>query len=118
MVGRYHDKKFLRDAEVFDFTEMSEPSCAFSPTFFYCFVIFYFNGTTRGVISYTAKLATEELLCNVMACMIVSIPVHLFLEAPFVRLREQCSHEEDEDSVCDSIYDISLQEKNAASKYS
>ncbi|KAH8033095.1 hypothetical protein HPB51_006996 [Rhipicephalus microplus] len=84
------------------------------------FLIFYFNGTTRGVIFYTVKLAMEELLWNVMACIIVSIPVHLLFEAPFVRLGEQCSQKEDEDSVCDSMdsMDIALQEKNAASKYS
>ncbi|KAL1432026.1 hypothetical protein MTO96_013696 [Rhipicephalus appendiculatus] len=84
------------------------------------FLIFYFNGTTRGVIFYTVKLAMEELLWNVMTCIIVSIPVHLLLEAPFVRLGEQCSQKEDEDSVCDSMdsMDIALQEKNAASKYS
>lgn len=85
------------------------------------FLIFYFNGTTRGVIFYTVKVAMEELLWNVMACIIVSIPVHLLLEAPFIRLGEQCSQKEDEDSVCDSMdsMDIALQEKNnAASKYS
>lgn len=83
------------------------------------FLIFYFNGTTRGVIFYTVKLAMEELLWNIMACIIVSVPVHLLLEAPFVRLGEQCSEKEDEDSVCESMdsMDMALQEKSAASKY-
>ncbi|KAL3173299.1 hypothetical protein MRX96_012422 [Rhipicephalus microplus] len=56
----------------------------------------------------------EELLWNVLACIIVSVPVHLLLEVPFVRLGEQCCHEEDEDSVYVSV-DITLQEKNVAS---
>lgn len=84
------------------------------------FLIFYFNGTERGVIFYTVKVAMEELLWNIIASIIISIPVHLLFEAPFIRLGEQCCQREDDDSVCDSMdsMDIALQEKNAASKYS
>lgn len=83
------------------------------------FLIFYFNGTTRGTIFYTVKLAMEEILWNILTSIIVSVPIHLLFESPFLRLAENFVDNRDAESDTDSSdsMDIALQEKKYPPDY-
>ncbi|CAN7992837.1 unnamed protein product [Ixodes hexagonus] len=82
------------------------------------FLIFYFNGTTRGTIFYTVKLAAEEILWNLLTSLMAAVPIHLLFESPFLRLAEQFTSRDDQDGDTDSdSMGMVLQEKIPPSKY-
>lgn len=82
------------------------------------FLIFYFNGTTRGTIFYTVKLAAEEILWNLLTSFMAAVPIHLLFESPFLRLAEQFTEKNDRETDTDSdSMGMVLQEKIPPSKY-
>uniref|UniRef100_A0A147BET2 Nose resistant-to-fluoxetine protein N-terminal domain-containing protein n=1 Tax=Ixodes ricinus TaxID=34613 RepID=A0A147BET2_IXORI len=82
------------------------------------FLIFYFNGTTRGTIFYTVKLAAEEILWNLLTSLMAAVPIHLLFESPFLRLAEQLTDRDEQDGDTDSdSMGMVLQEKVPPSKY-
>ncbi|CAN8019357.1 unnamed protein product [Ixodes persulcatus] len=82
------------------------------------FLIFYFNGTTRGTIFYTVKLAAEEILWNLLTSLMAAVPIHLLFESPFLRLAELLTDRDEQDGDTDSdSMGMVLQEKVPPSKY-
>ncbi|XP_064463940.1 nose resistant to fluoxetine protein 6-like [Ornithodoros turicata] len=72
------------------------------------FLIVFTNGTTKAPVYYTMKVAVQEVLWNLLATILISIPCHLLLEAPFLRLVDLFASAREKDEEEDSSADINI----------